>query len=97
MASLQTIAKAKTTGLILKNLLGVEPDYQYFDNYVRLYYSKENLPKVQERINQIAINSSKPSDVKIDFLPIVAPAAVKKVLPYALGAVALGFVLGKAL
>lgn len=95
MATVQTIAKAKATGLILKNLLGIEPEYQYFDNYVRLYYSNENLPKVQSRINQIAINSSKPSDVKIDFLPMVAPLAVKKVAPFAIGAIVIGYIIGK--
>ena len=97
MATVQTIAKAKATGVILKNLLGIEPEYQYFDNYVRLYYTKEDLPKVQGRINQIAINSSKPSDVRIDFVPMVAPIALKKVVPYAIGAVAAGYILGKML
>lgn len=97
MASIQSIAKAKTTGLILKNLLGIEPEYQYFNDYVRLYYSKENLPKVQDRINQIAVNSSKPGDVRIDFVPIVAPAAIKKIAPYAIGAIVAGYLLGKVL
>lgn len=97
MASIQTIAKAKTTGLILKNLLGIEPEYQYFDNYVRLYYPAENLPKVQDKINQIAVNSSKPGDVRIDFFPIVAPVAIKKVAPYAIGAIVAGYLLGKML
>lgn len=97
MASIQTIGKARATGLILKNLLGIEPEYQYFDDYVRLYYTKDNLPKVQDRINQIAINSSKPGDVRIDFVPIVAPAAIKKVAPYAIGAIVAGYILGKML
>lgn len=97
MATVQTIAKAKATGLILKNLLGIEPEYQYFDNYVRLYYSNENLPKVQSRINQIAVNSSKPGDVRIDFMPMVAPVAIKKIVPYAIGAIAIGYILGKTL
>lgn len=97
MASIQTIAKAKTTGLILKNLLGIEPEYQYFDSYVKIYYSKENLPKVQDRINQIAANSSKPGDVRIDFLPMVAPMALKKVAPFAIGAIVTGYILGKIL
>lgn len=97
MASIQTIAKAKTTGLILKNLLGIEPEYQYFDNYVRLYYSAENLPKVQDKINQIAINSSKPGDVRIDFIPMVQPLAIKKIAPFAIGAIVTGYILGKVL
>lgn len=97
MATVQSIAKAKTTGLILKNLLGVEPEYQYYDDHVRLWYPKEALPTVHERINNIAVNSSKPSDVRIDFVPMIAPIGIKKVLPYALGAVAIGYVLGKVL
>lgn len=97
MATVQTIAKAKATGLILKNLLGVEPEYDYQENYVRLYYTGNNLNQVRERVNEIAATSKKPSDVRIDFIPFVAPVGIKKVLPYALGAVALGYIIGKAL
>lgn len=97
MATVQSIAKAKTTGLILKNLLGIEPEYQYYDDHVRLSYPKEALPQIHEKINTIAVNSSKPSDVRIDFIPMVAPIGIKKALPYAIGAVALGYVLGKML
>jgi len=95
MATIQNIAKAKTTGLILKNLLGVEPEYQYYNDHVRLWYPKESLPAVHEKINTIAVNSEKPSDVRIDLVPMFAPIGIKKVLPYALGAVAVGYVLGK--
>lgn len=97
MATVQTIAKAKATGLILKNLLGIEPEYDYQENHVRLFYSGNNLNKVHEKINQIATTSKKPSDVRIDFVPLIAPIGIKKALPYALGAVAIGYLLGKAL
>lgn len=97
MATVQTIAKAKATGLILKNLFGIEPDYDYQENHVRLYYTGNNLNQVREKIDQIATTSKKPSDVRIDFIPMVAPTGIKKALPYALGAVAIGYLLGKAL
>lgn len=97
MASIQTIAKAKATGLILKNLFGIEPNYEYKDNYVRLYYRPEQLKGVHGKIDQIALNSTKESDVKIDLLPIVAPIAVKKVAPFAIGAIVAGYLLGKVL
>lgn len=95
MATVQTIAKAKATGLILKSLLGIEPEYDYQDNFVRLYYTGNNLNQVREKVDQIATTSKKPSDVRVDFFPIIAPAGIKKVLPYALGAVALGYIIGK--
>ena len=95
MAALQAIAKAKATGLILKNLLGAEPNYEYSENFVRLYYTKEQLKNVHNRVNEIATNSSKPGEVRIDLLPIVAPIAIKKVAPYAIGAVVAGYLLGK--
>jgi hypothetical protein len=97
MATVQTIAKAKATGLILKNLFGIEPEYDYQENHVRLYYTGNNLNQVREKIDQIATTSTKPSDVRIDFIPMVAPAGIKKALPYALGAVAIGYILGKVL
>jgi hypothetical protein len=35
------------------------------------------------------------SDVHIDLLPVVAPVLLKKVAPYALGLLAVGFLAGK--
>ena len=95
MATVQTIAKAKATGLIHKNLLGIEPEYDYQDDHVKLHYTGSNLNQVREKINQIATTSKKPGDVRIDFIPMIAPVGIKKALPYALGAVALGYILGK--
>jgi hypothetical protein len=96
MATVQTIAKAKATGLILKNLLGIEPQYDYQNDYVRLYYSGQGLNQVHEKMNSIAVKSKMPGDVRIDFVPMVAPVAIKKILPYALGAVLAGYIIGKA-
>lgn len=97
MASIQAITKAKATGLVLKSLFGIEPKYQYFDDYVRIFYSNEDLPTVHAKVNQIAAGSKKPGDIRIEFIPIVAPIAIKKVLPYAIGAIVAGYILGKTL
>lgn len=95
MATVQSIAKAKGTGLILKNLLGVEPQYDYQVDHVKLYYTGNSLNQVRERINQIAVSSQRPGDVRIDFVPMVAPLVIKKVFPFAIGAIITGYLLGK--
>lgn len=91
MATLQTIAKAKATGLIMSKMLGVEPDYEYYDNYVRVYYQPDRLKTVQQNVNNMA--NKKDSEVRIDWLPIVQPVIVKKAVPYIVGIAVIGYLL----
>lgn len=84
MANVQVIAKAKATGLIMSKMLGVEPDYEYAENYVRVYYQPDKLQTVQGNVNLMA--NKKDGEIKIDWLPIVQPLIIKKALPYLLGA-----------
>lgn len=93
MASLATIGKAQGVGLALKTVFGQEPSYLYEDNYVQVYYQPDRLKKVQSKIAQMA--AAGPSDVRIDFVPMITPIAIKKALPYAVGLLAVGYLVGK--
>ena len=93
MATLESIGKAKATGLILSTVLGVEPKYEYHDNYVRVYYPSTDLPAVRAKVNEIATGPA--GDVRIDWLPLTTPIAIKTVLPVAVGLIAAGFLIGR--
>ncbi len=93
MANITSIGKAKAQGLLLKRLFGVEPNYEYGSDHVRVYWQPDKLKIVQMKIAKM--QTVQPGDVRIDWFPAVSPLVIKKALPYALGAVVLGYVLGK--
>jgi len=95
MASIQSVAKAQTAGKLLKAITGIEPEYIYYDDYIRVTYKKEDLQEVQRKVSDLILNTSSDSDVKIDYFPIVAPVAIKKIVPYALGLLLSGYIIGK--
>jgi len=93
MATIQNVAKAKGTGLLLEQLFGVEPSYQSFPDYVRVYYQPDRLKRVQERVD--AMSKTAPGGVRLDWFPVITPFAVKKAAPYIVGIFVAGYLLGK--
>lgn len=93
MAALESIAEARIEGALLSKLFGVAPSYEYNPDHVRIYYQPDRLKQVQDRVNQMA--TSGPGDVRIDWFPMIQPIVLKQALPYAIGAIALGYFLGK--
>ncbi len=96
MANIQAITKAKSIGEILKAFTGIEPEYIYYDDYVSIYYKKSDIPIIHEKINKaIQSTSGKKSDIKIDYLPLISPLIIKKVMPFAIALLVTGYLLGK--
>jgi hypothetical protein len=93
VADVSTIAKAQLAGVALNQVFGEQPAYDYQSDYVRVYYEPDRLKQVQSRIEQMAVSG--PSDVRIDWLPMVTPFALKKATPYIIGIAAAGFLLGR--
>lgn len=93
MAKVKSVAKAQVYGLALKEIFGQSPSYNYEGDHVRIYYQPDRLVKVQQRIKDMSSRS--PSDVRIDWLPIVQPQMIKKALPFAVGIFAVGYIIGK--
>jgi hypothetical protein len=95
MASVQTIAKAQGSGLLLEQLFGIPVSYDYQPNHVRVYYQPDRLKQVQGRVATMAAGG--PGDVRIDWFPMVTPVVLKQAAPYAVGLLAAGFLIGKML
>lgn len=93
MADVLSLGKAQGYGLMLKQLFGEDPDYYNAPDHVKVYYQPDKLARVQQRIAAMA--SEGPSDVRIDWLPMVTPLAIKKAAPYIIGIAAVGYLLGK--
>lgn len=93
MATVQTIAKAQGTGLLLEQLFGVPVSYEYNPDHVRVYYQPDRLKQVQGKVQTMA--SGGPGDVRIEWFPMVSPVVLKTAAPYAIGLIAAGFILGR--
>lgn len=94
MADIVTMGKARAYGILLQQLFGEDPSYYSAADHVKVYYEPDKLLRVQQRVNAMATGG--PADVRIDWLPMITPLAIKKAAPYVLGIAALGFLLGKA-
>lgn len=95
MASVASIAKAKALSVTLERLFGVQPRVEYLQTKSRVYFAPEDLPTV--RRNFAAMSSKGPGDLEFDWLPVFRNDILKSALPYALGVLAIGYVLGKKL
>lgn len=93
MASLESVGKAKTVALLLEQAFGVPVTIEYGEKYSRLYYQPDRLLQMQKKVEKMA--STAPGDLRIDWLPVIQPYAVKRAAPYVLGVLALGFLLGR--
>jgi hypothetical protein len=93
MAEAVSIAKAQAAGLALQTVFGVQPSFLYNPDHVRIYFEPDRLKTVQTKIASMA--TAGPSDVRVDWLPLVAPLAIKKALPFAVGLLVAGYLFGK--
>lgn len=97
MASIQSIAKAQAYGLGLQTVTGVEPQYDYQAKFTRVYYDASHLPAARKSIAKMIAAPTGDDDIKIDWLPLIAPTAAKAVVPAAIGLLLIGYLVGKKL
>ena len=93
MANIQTITKAGLTLEALRRLTGADPDLDIQADYVRVYYTPDELRKAQAWFKKSM--ESEPGKVRMEIAPVVTPYFIKKYIPYAIGAAALMYFMGK--
>lgn len=92
MASIELISKAKLYGRGLKAVFGIEPEYDIQEKTVSVFYTPDNLKKVQERFEAM---TKKQSNIKVQWLPIITPHIIKNYAPYLILAMFTAYVFGK--
>lgn len=92
MADLILIAKAKATGKALKNIFGIEPQYDIQQSTIKIYYPPDDLLKVQKRFDDM---SRKKGNMEIAWLPIITPHLIKNYAPVLLISLVIAYVTGK--
>jgi hypothetical protein len=93
MSTLLAAGKAEALALGLGQLVGQTPMVDSSGPVAKVYWTKEQIPAVKTWVDN---QMSKQGDVEIDFLPVALSYALPKVLPWAIGAVILIYILGKS-
>lgn len=95
MANIASYAKAGTLALALGGLTGQTPVLrQDPDGTVVVYWPPDKLPAVQDWLTRTA--NAPGGDFSLDFFPVIQPWLLKKYGLYALGALLLAYLIGKA-
>jgi len=92
MANPMTVAKTQAISLALNSIVGSSPTVEYTDTYGKISFTPDQVSKLQSMMQS---TGSEADDVQIDFLPVILPVLVKKALPYVLGLLALGIIIGR--
>jgi hypothetical protein len=92
MANISTVAQAETMSLAIKTITGVQPVINYTGENAEILFNKSDIPALQTFIkNQMA----KKQAVRINFLPVVAPIALKIAAPYLAAAIVVIYLAGR--
>ena len=91
-----TLTKGNAVGFALEQVTDKKPVVQDMGDHIKIYWKDEDIPAITKKINDI-ISRKEKGDIRVDWMPVVAPIAIKKALPYAIGILVVGYVLGKAI
>ncbi len=93
MAELKVIANAKIQSYAIEKIFGERPELDIQEDYVRLYYPADKLPKVQKKFELIM--KSPPGPVRYDLQPILNPYMIKKLGLPIVGVFAVAYLIGR--
>jgi hypothetical protein len=88
MANIKTVTAAESYAIAIQTITGVKPVIIYTDDKAILQFTHDQLPVVQAWFESELSKKSKPSNIDIQFLPVVLPVLLKKYAPYILLSIA---------
>lgn len=91
-----TKLKAEGIAIALEAAVGKKPSVADMGDHIRIYWDKQDYPLIQSKVSKM-IQKRDPGNIRIEWIPVVAPIAMKKVLPVAAGLLVVGFIIGKVL
>lgn len=93
MASLATVAKAEAISQASRLLFGFQPQISYTDTQAIIRFSPAQNKTISDYFTAMMYDTT-PPDIDIDFVPMGGPWALKAFLPYFIGTLAGGGILG---
>lgn len=89
-----TYGKAQAVALALEQATGQTPHVQENEDHYRIYWTENQYPEIREKIEKL-ISKTEPGEIRVEWMPVITPIALKKAAPYLLLLVGAGFLLGK--
>lgn len=91
-----TSLKAQAIAFGLKTVTGFDPLVsERPDGRALILFKQADLPQIRKNVEALALKAGQGTgDVSVDLKPVLAPIAIKYMLPLILGAVAIGGVAG---
>ena len=96
---LQTRLQAEGLVAAIYTVTGIKPQARYYtDGHAEIFFADQDVKKLRDYVDKLL--STKPkktaaTDVRVHALPILVPPVAKRALPYIIGLIALGYILGK--
>jgi hypothetical protein len=92
-----TAAKAEAVASLIQSLTGEPPIISDMGSYQKISFSPSQQVKIRDYIERQISAKRQPTDILIDVNPVLVPLAVKKLAPFLVASLALGFLLGRKL
>jgi len=86
------IIQSNIIALALRGALGIQPAVTYTGDTAVISYQGKQLKTAQANFSALVSGKSE-NKIRVDFWPVVQPEAIKKAIPYLIGAFALGYLL----
>jgi hypothetical protein len=90
--SLQSIATAEAYAAAIYQLTGTPATVVHKKDYSEVSFSN---PRATQEWIENQLKPGDPGDVRLNFLPVVTPVILKRVVPAALAVLAVGYLIGK--
>jgi hypothetical protein len=95
MTSLSAVLKAQALAAAIGDITGTHPVITDTGAVERITFTPADQIKVREWLESMLASAQVPGDVQVDFVPVILPLAVKKLLPAVVAIALVGFLLGR--
>lgn len=95
--NLLTLGKTEAISAVIRAVTGDDPIIEDHGSYQKIAFTPSQQIKIRAYIERQLDKKPAPSDIRIDTDPIVLPIAIKKIAPFLIAALAVGFFVGRKL
>jgi len=95
MLSVKTQVKAESIAIALSQIVGSKPIITYYSDHAEINFTPEQRIKLRSYLDMKLKSTGEDNDLKINFEPVLIPILFKKVAPYIIGLIAIGYITGK--
>ena len=95
--NLLTTAKAEAVAALIRAVTGEDAIIEDMGTYQKISFSPFQQVRIRDYIERQLSAKREPSDILVDVNPILLPIAAKRLMPFLIASLALGFFIGRKL